>query len=231
MTWKTHLIGGAQAGVIVGFAANGTYAETALVVSAALLGSVLPDIDQPGSKLARADSLVGTVSFIVSKFTKHRGFTHTILGSFVIAALFYALAMVQGGSEGSLIAFFSAYLVFIFLHGTGGPLKAIAGWLAIAAYIFSPRLLLFLSENDMSLSVDKRAAFLCAMGIFAGCLSHMVYDSANKGGVAWLWPLSGKKIKMLSIKTNTIGELWFIAFQIVVLGLLAVFFGFKMISF
>ena len=56
-------------------------------------------------------------------------------------------------------------------------------------------------------------------------------DTANKGGVAWLWPLSGKKIKMLSIKTNTIGELWFIAFQIVVLGLLAVFFGLKMISF
>ena len=230
MTWKTHIIGGAIAGIAVCAASESTYAESALIMSASVLGSVLPDIDQPNSKICRSDSFVGLISFITSKFTKHRGFTHTIIGAALFGAIFYALAivevaMLQGGTQESLISFIAAYLVFILLHATGSPLKPLAGWLALAAYAAGPMIADMMVENSLTLGIDRRAALLVACGVTAGALSHVIFDAFNKGGVPILFPLSGKNYRIMEIRTNTVGEFWFIMIQICIFGVMLAVWG------
>ena len=78
MTYKTHLIGGATIGLAIAQLYPGTVMDTSLLIGTSMLGSVLPDIDHNRSKLAQGDAVVGIAATAVSKFTKHRGFTHTI---------------------------------------------------------------------------------------------------------------------------------------------------------
>ena len=230
MTWKAHILGGAQAGLITIAVTGSDYKESAVIMSAAVLGSVLPDIDSK-SKLGRSDALVEILSYITSRFTSHRGITHTVLGAAMLAAVFYGLAMLpRGGAEEGLIAFFSAYAVFIVLHATSSPLKPLAGFLAVAVYALGPTLAAIIADNNIPVYVCSRTAMLCSAGIFAGCLSHMVYDSCTKGGVKWLWPVSRKDFKIMEIKTNTVGEFWFMVVQILILGLMLALWGVRLLS-
>lgn len=219
MTWRTHLIGGAQVGVAAAYIAGGSFGESALIISSALLGSVLPDIDQPGSKLAKSDSLVGFMSLLVSRFTKHRGITHTVIGAALIAMLFYILAMFRTDKE-SVFAFLIAMSVFALVHVAGGIFSRLAGWLAVICYAFAPQIMQVLSEHSVSFSVNARSAALCAAGIFLGCISHIVYDAFNKGGVMLLYPFSKKTFRFLDIRTNTFAEFGFAGVQVLVLALL-----------
>lgn len=219
MTWKTHLIGGAQAGIAAAYLAGGSIGESALILSSALIGSVLPDIDQPGSKLAKSDSLVGLASLFVSRFTKHRGITHTAAGAALAATLFYALAMFRTDRE-SIFALIAALAVFIFVHAAGGAFSRLAGWLAVICYVFAPQIMQFLSDHSVGFSVNARSAALCAAGILLGCISHIVYDAFNKGGVMLLYPFSKKTFRFLDIRTNTFAEFGFAGVQVLVLALL-----------
>lgn len=225
MTWKTHLIGGSIAGVVVSAAAGTDYMESALIMSASMLGSVLPDIDQPNSRLSRSDSLIGLIAFVTSRFARHRGFTHTLIGAAVFGAIFYALSMLQGGTVESLVSFLTAYAVFIVLHATGSPLRPLAGWLALAAYAAGPAISDFLIERNLTLAIDIKTAVLVSCSIFAGALSHILYDCFNKGGVRFLYPFSRRNFRLMEIKTNTSGEFWFVASQIVILGIILAWWG------
>lgn len=222
MTWKTHLIGGAQAGLLTIFAlkCGSDYMESLIVGSSAMLGSLLPDLDQPKSKLSRSDLLVGLISHLTAKFTKHRGFTHTVPGAALFGGIFYLLAVMQGGGKGGLYAFFVALAALVLLHASDSPLKPLAGFIAAAIYITGPSVAELITESGLTVDLGSRSALLCAVGIFAGALSHIFYDSFNKGGVPALWPLSQKNYRIMDIKTNMAGEFWFIAVQIVVLGLM-----------
>lgn len=51
--------------------------------------------------------------------------------------------------------------------------------------------------------------FFANTGFYIGCLSHLILDTFNKTGVPWLFPLSTKKISLLSIKTGEISEAFF----------------------
>jgi membrane-bound metal-dependent hydrolase YbcI (DUF457 family) len=222
MTWKTHMIGGAQAGIIAACMAGTDAIGTGVLISSAVLGSVLPDIDQPGSRIARSDSLTGLVSHAVASLTKHRGFTHTLPGAALMALAFYALAMFRTEEE-SLTAFFAAAAVFILLHLAGGIFSRLAGWTAALAYTAGPQIAQALSQHSVHFSPDEHSARLCAVGIFAGCISHIAYDAFNKGGVMLLYPLSRKTFRLLNIKTNTPGEFFFAAAQVMVLSVILAF--------
>lgn len=225
MTWKTHALGGAQIGLVASYAASESSVESAVIISAAILGSLLPDIDKPGSKISRSDSLIGFISFWVSKLTRHRGFLHTVFGAAFFAALFYGLAVFRTEKE-SLLSFSMAFTVFILVHALGGVFSRLAGWLAAGAYVFGPELSRILSGSGMDFSVNKHTAGLCAAGIFLGCLSHMVYDSFNAGGIKWAYPLSKKSFSVLTIKTNSASEFWFFAVQVFLLaGVISVCYG------
>lgn len=45
---------------------------------------------------------------------------------------------------------------------------------------------------------------LC-MGLFWGCISHLILDSLNPSGVPWLWPY-GRKFSLAKIRTGGGGE-------------------------
>ena len=219
MTWKTHIIGGAQAGILASYIGSVSPVESGVIITASVLGSILPDIDNPRSKVARCDAFIGLVSHVATKFTKHRGFLHTVWGALLLAAIFYALAMFQTEKE-SLLSFFMAFSVFVLVHALGGPASKLAGWLAVAAYAFGPKAAAFLSENDIHIVLNGHAAFICALGIFIGCIMHIVYDSFNPSGIMWLYPLSKKTFSLMSVKTDSGAEYGFAAAQVAVLAVI-----------
>ena len=224
MTWKTHVIGGAQAGLIAAHIAGCGPVDSAVIMTSAVLGSVLPDIDHPRSKIAKCDSLVGLVSHALSRFTKHRGLMHTLPGAVLVASVFYLLAMFRTQKE-SLLSFFAAFTVFLFMHAVGGILRRLAGWTAVLAYSAGPQIADLLSSHNAEISLNEQSARVCAIGIFAGCISHMIYDTFNSGGIMWLFPLSRRNLRIAEIRTDSLAEFGFAAVQVVVISiLLAVFF-------
>lgn len=217
MTWKTHLIGGAQVGVLLAYANNGTVSESAIIIGSSMIGSLLPDIDHTRSRICRTDSLAGLISHLLSKFTKHRGFTHTIFGALTFAIIFYGLAVFKTEKE-SLISMASAVGVFLFIHAFAGALRPIAGWLSVTAYAMGPQIASLATDHNISFSINEHSALLCSIGIFAGCMSHILYDAFNKGGIMFLFPFSRKNYRLLEIRTNTAAEMLFNAVQVVVLA-------------
>lgn len=217
MTWRTHVIGGAIVGVTASYMTGGNFTDSAVIVSSSVIGSLLPDIDRPTSKIAKSDSMIGLISCLTSKFAKHRGVLHTVFGALIFSAVFYGLAMFRTEKE-SLLSFFLAFSVFILIHVFGGVFYRLAGWAAAAAYIAGPRLSELLSENNMSISFQEHSARLCALGVFLGCMAHMVYDSFNPGGIPWLWPISRKNLSLLSIKTDSKAEAGFFTLQVMILA-------------
>ncbi len=120
----------------------------------------------------------------------------------------------------SVFAFLIAMSVFALVHVAGGIFSRLAGWLAVICYAFAPQIMQVLSEHSVSFSVNARSAALCAAGIFLGCISHIVYDAFNKGGVMLLYPFSKKTFRFLDIRTNTFAEFGFAGVQVLVLALL-----------
>lgn len=76
MEWKTHFI----SGVIVGTTITGDW-KGALIGGVA---AVIPDIDEPRSKIGR---LLFPISILVSSFFKHRTFTHSLLFMGIVTLL------------------------------------------------------------------------------------------------------------------------------------------------
>ena len=204
MTWKTHLIGGATAGVLLASYMNTDAVESALIISSSALGSVLPDIDHQRSKLAQGDAVVGLLSSAVCRFTKHRGFTHTIPGALSFAALAYILMMFSTARD-AMIGIMSAFSGFILLQ-LFGTLRRYSVMLALAAYMAAPRIADYASTKAIDLSFSPETAKICAFGVFAGAASHIVYDIFNKKGAPLLWPIYKKPLHLASIRTRGIGE-------------------------
>lgn len=230
MTYKTHLIGGAQAGLLTSMVVEGSYTESVLIVSAAMLGSVLPDLDQPKSKLCQSDVLVGLLSLAISRITKHRGFTHTLPGAALLGVPFYVLAVFQGGrsdTEG-LFALLSAFVIFVLLHATGSIFRPLAGCIAVAVYVAGPELADAIIDAGLDLAGDSRLAMTMTVSVIAGAISHIFYDAFNKGGVPILWPVTKRNFRLMEIRTNTAGEFWFIVLQIILLGLMLEILGIKL---
>jgi len=80
MLYNTHLVLGiAFFLVLKDYIVGG---NTVLFLLMVLLGSVLPDLDQPRSKISFWSGFIGV---IVNAFSKHRGFLHSLPFFFVIS--------------------------------------------------------------------------------------------------------------------------------------------------
>lgn len=88
MTYITHALGGAIAGVAVTSSmAVDDKVAVAAVMTGAVLGSLLPDIDHTRSKISKSSAATQVASYAVAAVTKHRGFFHTPLFIVMVAAL------------------------------------------------------------------------------------------------------------------------------------------------
>ncbi len=84
MMYKSHVaFGGA---ILVGLASAGLTQIDIFTVGCAVVFSLLPDIDHPGSKLGRK---LKPISLLLDKTVGHRTLTHSLLATAVVSALAY----------------------------------------------------------------------------------------------------------------------------------------------
>ena len=129
MTYKTHLVGGAVAAMLLTLAASEqelglkpfTTPEFFGVLTASLLGSLAPDIDQ--GKKSKAGAMVKPVASVCSKCFGHRTFCHSVwfllLLYFIIRGIFpsmafFGLAFCIGGASHLLLDCFNPRGVRLF---------------------------------------------------------------------------------------------------------------------
>ena len=93
MMGKTHLAAGILAGELTALAYyHASIIPALIVIGSAAIGSLLPDIDHPGSLLSSSSRLSRHTSNSIAVVTPHRGLTHTpIFSGLIIAVLYYFL--------------------------------------------------------------------------------------------------------------------------------------------
>lgn len=95
MNYRTHKIGGTCSGIVASallFADNPTALtlfSSSLLILGANLGSVMPDIDKPTSKIGRKP-LIKPISILIHKKFGHRTITHSVLVSLISLSVFVA---------------------------------------------------------------------------------------------------------------------------------------------
>jgi inner membrane protein len=89
MLWRTHFLAGAAAGLIMAGSADIKTAAISTVVAG--VSALLPDLDDPNSKMGR---VIPIVSWAVKKVVGHRGPLHSLVGTgaaSLLAAIFLNL--------------------------------------------------------------------------------------------------------------------------------------------
>lgn len=104
MEGKTHVIGGLAAGLAV---ASLTNADPILVTAAAAFGSLVPDIDHGGSKISRSNAFLALLSAAVNLLFMHRGFTHSILFTGLVAWVLTKLGVPPDITLGTIVGILS----------------------------------------------------------------------------------------------------------------------------
>lgn len=119
MKGGTHIVGGIAFGY---FAFNNIDIlnvninddKTLLLVSLGLtIGALIPDIDHKNSTISNKVKPIGN---IISKIFKHRGFTHSILGSIVMTILFGWLFSLVGMNKAFNIILIKSIYIGIISH-------------------------------------------------------------------------------------------------------------------
>lgn len=93
MMGKTHLAAGILAGELTALAYyRASIIPALIVIGTAAIGSLVPDIDHPGSLLSSSTRLSRHISNSIAAVTPHRGLTHTpIFAGLILAALYYGM--------------------------------------------------------------------------------------------------------------------------------------------
>ena len=117
MTGPSHLILGVAAAILM--SKIGIYDLSPVVLAAAGVGALLPDIEHQSSTIGRR---IWPLSILLSKLLGHRGVTHSLMA---VATLFIGLAILAGGFPAWLLALATGYLSHIagdWLTPAGVPL-------------------------------------------------------------------------------------------------------------
>jgi inner membrane protein len=73
----------------------------------ASFGSLIPDIDHPGSYISKKSWRLFSLS---GSFQRHRGWTHSIFGSFVFSLIFFAYLMYMKANPKFIVPFYLGYI-------------------------------------------------------------------------------------------------------------------------
>ncbi|ETP70798.1 membrane protein [Planococcus glaciei] len=105
MTGKTHITGGIAASLA--FAQITNY-DPVILLSAGVVGAILPDICHGGSKIGRA---LPVLSKIINTLFGHRTFTHSLLFLLLVGALLKATPLHEAAVAGILVGMASHFLL------------------------------------------------------------------------------------------------------------------------
>ena len=174
----------------------------ATIVAGAAMGSLMPDIDHGGSKISREHKVIS--SMVSDKF-KHRGITHSLLATALVAFVCFGLsfaftAIYSGELFGKiLVSLMMAFIVFVLYDKVKLIQKAIDGILPHGKIVVG--LVVFGTVYFSSNMFVDYANYL-ALGIVVGYLSHLIADAFTVSGVAFLQPFSDKVIKLGNFHTG-----------------------------
>jgi len=163
------------------------------VIAAAILGSLMPDIDMPRSTIGRLAPFISTR--IERKFG-HRGATHSLIG-WLIATVIFAI-------------FVLGFLVFV-------------GWVPSFLAEFSVALDFYSLDDFLPILLPSTTGWglrwITAFSV--GYLSHLLLDMLNPRGVPLLWPSSGRDVVpgdvRLRPKTGSKTEGWIFSGTVILL--------------
>lgn len=123
MTYKTHISGGLMLTLGSVPILNSldvkpdSLVEVALLFGCAFIGSLLPDIDHPNSKINKYNPL----SAIICSFTKHRSITHSLLWMVIVSLVSILFKVNLWAILGLNIGILS-HLILDMMNPTGVPL-------------------------------------------------------------------------------------------------------------
>lgn len=118
MTYKTHIAGGALLTLTLSsFLHPSNLVEVALLFGCSTLGSLLPDIDHPESKINKYNPLSQMVGIV----TKHREGTHSLLFIVIIGLMALVYKFNVYAIIGLYIGIFS-HLLLDMMNPSGVPL-------------------------------------------------------------------------------------------------------------
>lgn len=84
MTYKTHIAGGVLLTLsLSSLLQPSSLTEVALLYGCTVIGSLLPDIDHPNSKINKYNP----IALLISKFVKHRTLTHSLLWMGIVSLI------------------------------------------------------------------------------------------------------------------------------------------------
>ena len=172
MTYKTHI---AFAGMIALYPLYEmqthhllSSSELPSVLGALALGAVAPDIDHTRSYISNK---VPILPYILSFYTKHRGFTHSALGALVIALLLYLLHIFTHLKALPLSAFWFGYLLHI--AGDALTLSGIKNFCCNKSLYLFPKFLRFKTGSP------KELFFFTLFSTIAGYEYLLFFDQAH----------------------------------------------------
>ena len=201
MMWKTHIWGGMQAGIILATATHADPKTAAIEIGAATLGSILPDIDQPNSKISRSDIVLRATANQLSKVTKHRRGVHSVWASFLFGVIAGLFLMLASSASVTGFSFFIGLIVALLIDFSGMKIGIPMG---MVLFFLIP---LFIKTSWFTL--DSNLIIPTATAVFLGCISHLIYDTVNVQGIMWLHPFKKKRYRISTIQTDSKEESFF----------------------
>jgi len=145
-----------------------------------LLGSLLPDLDEPESTLGRAfPPFTMLLSAVVKRFSGgHRHATHTPVVGFLFVLLTGCVLYLSIGIAAAVVlALLMATAVSVCLHGFGFAKTGVLSWLIGAGFAW------WLIENPLS-GFGELAVTAIALGYGL----HLLCDFLTHPGILLLWP-------------------------------------------
>lgn len=95
MVGKTHIAGGVLAGELV-YLQQGSPAIAGPILLAAVIGSLMPDIDKPGTTISSANTGTKLTAVFLNVLSCHRGFCHTIVCGGLLTGILYYFGVLFG---------------------------------------------------------------------------------------------------------------------------------------
>jgi membrane-bound metal-dependent hydrolase YbcI (DUF457 family) len=217
MLGHDHALSGALAFAATAPALHVTGAHLAAGIVLTAGAGVLPDLDEPGSTVARTFGfLTGAFAWIVHKISGgHRKGTHSILGValLTLAALGAGAWQASTRTTGPWWHFIPAALILGLLFSAGFRALHIGGHHSDALGLALAALVIW-KAWDLAL-VTPRHIPLLAVCLALGMLAHLAGDMITHYGCPLLYPVSrhdfGLLPQQVRITTNKLAEHWVIS--------------------